>query len=216
VTEHTKERPMLFSAPMIRALLSGSKTQTRRAVKGRALEWLLSGFIPEFIADPKNDLCPYGKPGDQIWVKETFFAYGLWEKRFSAEKGRDEWHFVDMTAARDRAYQYAASNPDLPLAKRRGPTPGWWKRPAIFMPRSASRILLEVVSVRVELLNDISEADAQAEGCNPAQELAYRSTCSSRPTKPCAKRQINFRPACAPPTTANPPTSNPHNEDHAP
>jgi hypothetical protein len=98
-------------------------------------------------------------------VRETFFAYGRWETRYSAKKGRDEWHFIDMTAECDRAYQYAADDPDVPLTKNRGGvTPGWWKRPAIHMPRLASRISLEVAAVRVEPLQAISWMDAIGEG----------------------------------------------------
>ena len=179
-----KERPILFSAPMVRAILAGEKTQTRRAIKDQSIgdrfshvtedgsahiEWegvpcCGTGVweVPEYCADVP---CPYGKPGDRLLVKETFFAYGRWETRFSAKKGRDEWHFIDMTEECGLSYLYAADNPDRTLAKGRGTLlPGWHRRPAIFMPRRAIRIFLEVVSVRVERLQDISEADALAEG----------------------------------------------------
>lgn len=181
-----KERPILFSAPMILALLSGAKTQTRRIVKpdpGPYWNPVVGIYNPVVIknggyeapgpeifgASDENQgyKCPYGQPGDQIYVRETFFAYGRWETRYSEKKKRGEWHFVDMTLECDRVYQYAADNPDIPLAKGRGPMPGWWTRPAIFMPRAASRIRREIVSVRVERLNDISEEDAQAEGVEP-------------------------------------------------
>jgi len=168
------ERPILFSAPMIRALLNCTKSQTRRAVKGKALEWLESaGFTPTFTADPANGLCPYGVPGDRLWVKETFFAFGRWETRFNAKKGRDEWHFVDMTLEAGKAYQYAEAGEPVGYNKaaRAGATPSWWKRPAIFMPRAACRITLEVTGVRVERLQDISEADAAAEGIDRAPSL---------------------------------------------
>jgi hypothetical protein len=146
------ERGILFSAPMVHALLAGTKTQTRRAVKAR------EGSVH---ADSRS---PYGRPGDHLWVRETFFAYGRWEKRYNQKKHRDEWRFVDMTRECGHSYQYAADNPDLPVEKGRSATPGWYARPALFMPRAASRILLEVVSVRVEHLQAISEHDAIAEG----------------------------------------------------
>ena len=160
------ERGILFSAPMVRVLLAGTKTQTRRAVK-----------VHESIAytDWRS---PYGRPGDRLWVRETFFAYGRWEKRYNEVKERDEWRFVDMTRECGLSYQYAADNPDVPVEKRRSITPGWHTRPALFMPRAASRILLEVVSVRVERLQVISEHDAIAEGieCGVGNPIdSYRS-----------------------------------------
>lgn len=146
------ERGILFSAPMVRALLAGTKTQTRRAVKARE---------SNAHADSRS---PYGRPGDRLWVRESFFAYGRWEKRYNETKQRDEWRFVDMTRECGHSYLYAADNPDVRLEKGRSVTPGWHTRSSLFMPRAASRILLEVVAVRVERLQVISEQDAIAEG----------------------------------------------------
>jgi hypothetical protein len=188
---------LLFVAPMVRSVLDGSKTKTRRTVKPQPPEIFCNGDVaaitngtqwafsrmPERMAHPPGRepgiLCPYGQPGDLLTVKETFFAWGRWETRFSAKKGRDEWHFVDMTLECGKDYLYAADGPSVTQSfiKRKdrlyrgGVEPMYWKRPAIFMPRVASRITLEIVSVRVERLQDISEADAIAEGCNPAQHL---------------------------------------------
>jgi hypothetical protein len=69
-----KEKPILFSAPMVRAILAGTKTQTRRAVKGWPLEWLSPpiSFSPEYVANPENHACPYGQPGDKLWVREAW------------------------------------------------------------------------------------------------------------------------------------------------
>jgi hypothetical protein len=146
------ERSILFSAPMVRALLAGTKTQTRRAVKAR------EGSV---YVDSRS---PYGRPGDRLWVRESFFAYGRWEKRYNKTKKRDEWRFVDMTRECGHSYLYAADNPDVRVEKGRSVTPGWHTRSALFMPRVASRILLEVVSARIERLQAISEHDAIAEG----------------------------------------------------
>jgi hypothetical protein len=183
-----KETGILFSAPMVHALLAGCKAQTRRVCKPaedaglsyvvgirdprdldqRPLEVQGSGWFGDEAGDVQFR-SPYGRPGDHLWVRETFFAYGRWEIRYSEKEKRDEWRFVDMTLECGWTYQYAADNPDLPLAKGRSVTPGWCKRPAIHMPRVASRIQLKVIGVRVERLQDLSDADAVAEGIDRAE-----------------------------------------------
>ncbi len=185
------ERGILFSAPMVRALLDGTKTQTRRALKRQpwascSIEEGGKGELP-FVysalhgAGPGHDveesripcICPYGQPGDRLWVRETFYAFGRWETRYSAKKKRDEWHFVDMTTEYDRLYQFDTKH--MTPSNCRGAMPAWYKRPSIHMPRQASRILLEVISVRVERLQDISDQDAIAEGIglNPSAAGIY-------------------------------------------
>lgn len=183
------ERPILFSAPMVRAILDGRKTQTRRIVKpavaeaiefiaGRCdgdpttkddfyIEWLSceddgkkmrEQWCLSSMEYPEEGCVPigkaYGRLGDRLWVRETFqplFADGVsyseadWETGhgykigYVATDGRQEW--ID-------------------------PDDEWTDRctPAIHMPRWASRITLEVTGVRIERLQDISEADALAEG----------------------------------------------------
>lgn len=162
----TKERPIIFSDEMVRAILDGRKTQTRRVVKPHA-DWGdhphgidLPAQMDAFAApDWRHTHCPYGKPGDRLW-------------------GREAHAVVPATA-------YAASHDDgVPLPHRVSPdghmwavyrqgwtrcAPGRW-RPSIHMPRWASRILLEVTDVRVERVQDLSEQDAQAEGVVPADE----------------------------------------------
>ena len=158
-----KERPILMNGAMVRAVLDGSKTQTRRIVKPQP-------FREDYMAEEGvrlqfATLAPHGQPGDGIWVRETFFAYGRWVTRYSEKKARDEWHFIDMTIECDRTYQYDADSPEVPLAAGRGGAlPGWYMRPSIFMPRAACRILLEIISVRIERLQEISDADIVAEG----------------------------------------------------
>jgi len=139
-----RERPILFSAPMVRAILDGSKTQTRRVVKGMALEWLSPDmFTPAFVASTGNDMCPYGKVGDRLWVKEAIRA----------------WTFIDDDGP---CVEYVADGHIHDDAT-------WvWKRdylPSMFMPRGLSRITLEITDVRVQRLQDLSEDDARAEGC---------------------------------------------------
>jgi len=160
-----KERPILMNGAMVRATLAGIKSQTRRIVKPQPKMYEpgqdvgLSDYVSDML------VCPYGRMGDHLWVRETFFAYGRWETRFSEKKARDEWHFIDMTAECDRAYQYDADAPAVPLARGRGGTlPGWYRRPAIFMPRAASRIRLRITGARAERLNNITLGDICKEG----------------------------------------------------
>ena len=159
-----KERPILFSAPMVRAILEGRKTVTRREVKKRAaLDCLAAGFEPAFLALPGNaDLCPYGKPGDRLWVRETFaFA----DKSGSHDAAPDDHWRPARPGMEPEIYRcwYRASDGHT--------ADGFWK-PSIHMPRWASRILLEISDVRVERLQDISRADIRAEGLQCPPELA--------------------------------------------
>ena len=152
-----KERPILFSGPMVRALLAGRKTQTRRVVKGEALRWLdEAGFDPTFVADPANLLCPYGVPGDRLWVKETWALH----ERFT--------DVARVVYAASQGQSWSEMHRDVPVetaVTRYAPKPFQeGLRPSIHMPRWASRLTLEITDVRVERLQDISEADAEAEG----------------------------------------------------
>lgn len=160
-----KERPILMRGEMVRATLDETKTQTRRGVKAPdGTESIRSNFSDAslWVCEVPNDgrcydiKCPYGKPGDRLWVKETHWRYGKWKPNGLTKKGKKAWAFVAM----DNLVRY-----DEEIAERvkRGKS-GWHKRPSIFMPRRLSRITLEIVAVRVERLNDISEADCYAEG----------------------------------------------------
>jgi hypothetical protein len=167
-----KERPILMSAPMVRAVLAGTKTQTRRAVKPIGND---GGFVilnhgshdwpyrsddgdstmhtvmrgGKLYLDETPHTCPYGKPGDRLWVRETWARDDEdGQLIYRADVGRggdaDDWQ---------RGINEGVS--------------GYRWRPSIHMPRAASRILLEITAVRVERLQDISEADAAAEGARP-------------------------------------------------
>lgn len=146
-----KERPILFSGPMVRAILDGSKTQTRRVAKHPLAQAAVrinsykgqSEFDCIFSDDTGGIICcPHGAPGDRLWVRETWA------------------HERDGTGC-----------PDDTGVLYRATDPGWddegtglrW-RPSIFMPRAASRILLEITDVRVQRLQEVSEEDARAEG----------------------------------------------------
>jgi hypothetical protein len=143
---------------MVRAILDGRKTQTRRIVSGKfALEWLQPGmFTPEYVSDPANGLCPYGAPGDRLWVRETWFPdppIDGWDGDVSWQDERR----IDGVPAHYRKPEHC-----IFAASWDGPRLRW--RPGIHMPRWASRLTLEVTEVRVERLQDICENDAVAEG----------------------------------------------------
>lgn len=165
-----KSTPILFSAPMICAILSGAKTQTRRAGKVQSdsftelgIHYIRHATKGEIIqatyrAYPKGGTarwaiceCPYGIPGDRLWVRET-------------------WG-VEANDMERRAVRYRADGVGLL---------GDW-RPSIYMPRWASRLTLEIVSVRVERVQDISEADAVAEGIEQFPDGSWRDYIASKP-----------------------------------
>lgn len=135
-----KARPILFSTPMVQAILAGRKTQTRRIVKGWHLNALMEdGFTPEFVADDGNNP-PYGKRGDLLYVRESICR---------AQEYGGIGYVADTTWYPNYAWP--------------------WKKdvlPSIHMPRGLSRLTLEIIDVRVERLHDISEEDAKAEGCS--------------------------------------------------
>lgn len=138
-----KERPILFSGSMVRAILEGRKTQTRRIIKPQpdmVLNWDDVRLKVWHEGKKGYAVCPYGKPEDRLWVRET------WAK--------------DIPGC-PNGVTYRADHLD-PLGD--GPAkPITWK-PSIHMPRIASRITLEIIRVRVEKLQSISEEDAKAEG----------------------------------------------------
>jgi len=137
------ERGMIFNAPMVRAILDGSKTQTRRIMKLQPHAGVRpSVFVKSGFEDAHGNelVCPFGQPGDRIWVRETF-ASGLSTKSTLA---------------------YRATHKREDLEDGFYDTIKW--TPSIHMPRWASRITLEITDVRVERLNSISDTDANAEG----------------------------------------------------
>lgn len=153
------ERPILFSGPMVRAILEGRKTQTRRVVRFDTA----SGYIVErggkrrwHRDDPEAvQGCPYGAPGHAFWVRETWAYRGGNEYLYQREPGNVMYR---ATWEDDPRNTLGIGGPrQLPLGDDR------W-RPSIHMPRWASRLSLPLVRVRVERLQDISEADCCAEG----------------------------------------------------
>jgi len=153
-----KERPILFSAPMVRAILNGTKTQTRRIIKPQPL-WVGDPSVPFKTSDcdPKGIInCPYGKPGDRLWVRETWQG-PLFYGEIPYDWNSDKYKNPEYCYYRASGHSCDFTDADDNYVER-------WS-PSIHMPRWASRILLEVVNVRVERLQDISEDDAIAEGC---------------------------------------------------
>lgn len=150
------ERGMIFNGEMVRAILNGRKTQTRRPVKfpvhDKNLGCELAGNELAGELSAGNYLnSAFGKPGDRIWVRETFCPVD------DTQYGGEKW--VDYRATP----RYEASHPaGWDSAPNDAEALKW--RPSIHMPRWASRILLEITDVRVERLNAISEEDARAEG----------------------------------------------------
>lgn len=173
-----KERPILFNGDMVRAILDGHKTQTRRVVdvsKIKPSTWKHEGIetirpVAELGWNHKDQwqaktnrynvwskgfLCPYGKVGDRLWVRESGWKPKEPTLR-DLRDGADTWP----------KYVYAADGVS-DWEKEQFKDWGWRSRPSIHMPRWASRITLEITSVRVERVQDISETDAIAEGINP-------------------------------------------------
>lgn len=145
-----KERGIIFNAEMVKAILDGRKTQTRRIVKNVMLDngiWLKkptktrSGTTTHVLHAPKHNLCPLGKIGDRLYVREAFKAGVCTESTIA----------------------YKATHKPSDLEE------GWYEEikwtPSIHMPRRYSRITLEITNIRVERLNDISNDDAKSEGC---------------------------------------------------
>ncbi len=171
-----KERPILFSKPMVCAIREGRKTQTRRVFKGSMHD--LSMIVANTTGNPNlAGLYPYGQPGDRLWVRESW-RIGAWDENELAicidyrDGPRKEWVTLPDGEEFERYWIQCSEELDDKGIKtdadgnykwEPGQSPLRW-RPSIHMPRWASRILLEIVSVRAERLQEISEDDAEEEG----------------------------------------------------
>lgn len=152
MTTATKSRGIIFRGDMVRAILAGAKSQTRRLVKDTGLYAIDARFHPaESVASERRALatqCPYGVPGDELWVRETFGVV----QSIGADRDHDGERYVYRAdPASDYQWSGAASQ-------------GFRWKPSIFMPREASRLTLVVKSVRVDRLSAITREDAIAEG----------------------------------------------------
>lgn len=168
-----KERPILFSGPMVRAILEGRKTQTRRVINPQPVHdptskmpWVDEGLTPSGAGRTGHSLrlidCPYGRPGDRLWVREKF-----------CQKLDDAGMFVYNTEGNldPSCFWYAADG--LQVVKGNGDGGTQYRkdgseaspwRPSIHMPREACRMTLDIVNVRVERLQEIDVAGCRAEG----------------------------------------------------
>jgi hypothetical protein len=159
-----KERPILFSAPMVRAILEGRKTVTRRVIKPQpsphAHTTSADGSPMSSWWETGKDIvrCPYGKSGDRLWVREAWQA----DDQVNSVAPRDLSHGEPIRYPADWDFRQTGCAMIKPGKIR----------PSIHMPRWASRILLEITDVRVERLQDISRADIRAEGLKCPPELA--------------------------------------------
>jgi hypothetical protein len=154
-----KERPIIFSGPMLKAILEDRKTMTRRPIKpqpelirgegfyqrNKRMLWNQYKFEDDFI----RERCPYGQTGDRLWVRETW-----WKSPFITSKmfreGADTWPEII----------YDGEDNDFEQWKKWG----WKRMSSIFISRSASRINLEILNVRIERVEEITEEDAVKEG----------------------------------------------------
>ncbi|MGP2900547.1 hypothetical protein [Serratia ureilytica] len=179
-----KERPVIFNGEMVRAILDGRKTQTRRLVP----EWQRPKPYPENDGEPHYNWmavaqsdrrwgygvfgeteeacakelstmapCPFGNAGDRLWVRETFMDL----------TGTG----IEATTGKFEGFAYRADTPAGSYGDEVRKEYGLKWTPSLHMPRKACRILLEITAVRVERLNDISEEDAKAEGVAPSQHI---------------------------------------------
>jgi hypothetical protein len=173
-----KDRPILFTGPMVQALLreEDPKWKTRRVMKiqpqlapnGEFWHWPHLGglshwrngehVVSGWTTEKMFESCPYGQVGDHLWVRETWTVTDY------------DWT-PESFYTPPNSYLYRATDGETALADAAGHR---W-RPSIHMPRQASRIKLEITGVRVERLQDISEADAKAEGASPEAEPIYAS-----------------------------------------
>jgi hypothetical protein len=159
-----KEHPILFSTPMVQAILEGRKTQTRRICKHQ--HWTHSELTDVNINKriqkvDRNVSCPYGQPGDLLWVREKFAkTMGVFEPEICYSFFADDFHWSWQPGDVPHG-KLSCQWHDADLSKEVK-----WK-PSIHMPKAAARIWLEITEVKVERVQDISEEDAIAEGIIP-------------------------------------------------
>lgn len=140
------ERPILFNGEMVRAILDGRKTMTRRVLKPQPDKSIMFPVVGQYFQKP----CPFGVPGDRLWVRETWRPDTAWS-------GSSNGCIIEYRAdGEKKEFEKCLS---VPVSNQK------WL-PSIHMPRWASRITLEITNIRVERLQEITEGDAYREGCS--------------------------------------------------
>lgn len=176
-----RERPILFNGAMVRAILAGQKTQTRRTVKwkdvatglnlrftGLSAQRYPKGWVLESDSRSSSEWrcqptpCPFGQPGDRLWVREAHAIFPTHGQHRADGERWGPWGGLPTTVS-DDGKQIAYYREGFDRCD-----PGRW-RPSIHMPRWACRLVLEITAVRVERLQAISEADAVAEGLSQSE-----------------------------------------------
>jgi hypothetical protein len=175
-----KFHPILFSTEMVKALLEGRKTMTRRILKEENLsgfEYAFSENEIYYFRENKNGTdvsqiaftCPYGEVGDVLWVREEHYAFGIWKPDGLTKTGKQKWKFKrtgrvyynDTYPENFNYYKSLAAHTSL---SKKPDHASFYKRLGRFMPKKYCRIFLKIKSIRAERLHKISETDAKAEG----------------------------------------------------
>ena len=154
---------MLFRSRVI-------KPCSTATVVGRNTKGELDNNTPRVQPDWVFSLakCPYGQVGSILWVRETHYRYGKWIKNGITKTGRQKWAIKPVENGFNVRY---FENPPSYICKKKDEI-GYFKRPAIFMPRKYARLFPEITEIRVQRVQEISEVDAVAEGANPGYILA--------------------------------------------
>ena len=183
-SNQVKERPIIFSGEMVKAILDGKKTMTRRAVKTQPrdecteiatsacfghVEYRSTSEDRQTQSILAKIKCPYGKIGDRLWVRETHHVVG----------GTADYEIEEIKQGLQDIKNFVSYKAD----GYGNPCDGGWTSP-MFMPRWASRILLEITDIRVERLNDISEADCEKEGFRfyPLSRICFKPCSTKHPS----------------------------------
>ncbi len=198
-----KERPVLFSGQMVKAIIDGNKVMTRRIVKDEKLKafagdinikfgytaFTPDGYISVRGSSSVNDgvkevrhigesfiKCPYGNIGDILYVREDHYKWGMWLTNGKTKLGNQKWKFKAM----GNEVLFDHNKPSSFLKSRSKVAPElcfWYKRLGRFMPKSDARIWLEITNIKVERLRDISQEDAKMEGVVPCPHRPSSTDC---------------------------------------